>query len=177
MFFENRKETDKRPCLPILGTARTSCSKSNKESSARLEIRDTAKMSQSFTSSAQLLLNAPEELMNDPTLEFLEKQFPSSQSMLEIEDLFQVNQANPSNTNLAPLLAKSQEASRPLESSHLTPVPTPIERETHLSSSLFLTTKPPSLPRVHVPRAGVNLEEVNAAAVILDSQWNLFMKA
>jgi hypothetical protein len=53
-----------------------------------LEIRDAAEMSQLFTSSAQPLSNIPEESMNDPTLEFLEKQFPSSQSMLEIEDLF-----------------------------------------------------------------------------------------
>ncbi|PLW22852.1 hypothetical protein PCANC_28687 [Puccinia coronata f. sp. avenae] len=113
----------------------------------------------------------------DPTLDFLEEQFPPSQSMLEIEDLFKVNPTVPPDQSLAPSLVESRENSRPLESNHSTPVPVPIEREIQPNSSSLLPRDPANLPRVNIPRADVNSEEVKAAVGILDSQWNLFLKA
>jgi hypothetical protein len=80
-------------------------------------------------------LNAPDVSMDestkDPTLDFLEKQFPHlPRPMMEIEDLFGLNPVVSQDKDLTPLLGGSQETSRLLNSTLLTPVPAPIEQET-----------------------------------------------
>jgi hypothetical protein len=112
----------------------------------------------------------------DPTLDLLEQQLLPSQLMLEMEDLFSVKPVTPHNQDLVSLLAESRGTSRPLESSHLMPVPVPIEQETQPSNLLPLTNSL-NLPRVKIQRADGSLEEVKAAVSILNSPWNLFLKA
>ncbi|PLW46462.1 hypothetical protein PCASD_06325 [Puccinia coronata f. sp. avenae] len=130
--------------------------------------------------SANPLLKDPDVSMNDqqtdPTLDFLEQQFPSSQLMIEMKDLFSVNPVTSHNQDLAPSSVESRGNSRPLESSQSTPVPVPIERETQPSDLLPLTDSS-NLPRLNIQRVDVLLEEVKAAVTILDSQWNLFLRA
>ncbi|PLW41128.1 hypothetical protein PCASD_11851 [Puccinia coronata f. sp. avenae] len=130
--------------------------------------------------SANPLLKDPDVSMNDqqtdPTLDFLEQQFPSSQSMIEMEDLFRVNPVTSHDQDLAPSSVESRGNSRPLESSQSTPVPVPIERETQPSDLLPLTDSS-NLPRLNIQRVDVSSEEVKAAVTILDSQWNLFLRA
>ncbi|PLW35684.1 hypothetical protein PCANC_13810 [Puccinia coronata f. sp. avenae] len=101
----------------------------------------------------------------DPTLDFLEQQFPSSQSMTEMEDLFSVNPVTSHDQDLAPSSVESRGNSRSLGSSQSTPVPVPIERETQPSDLLPLTNSS-SLPRLNIQRVDVSSEEVKAAVVV-----------
>jgi hypothetical protein len=135
----------------------------------------------SSTNSAMRPSNAPDvsmdELTKDPTLDFLEKQFPPPRPMMEIEDLFGLNPVASQDKDLTPLSGGSQGTSRILDSTLSTPVPAPIEWETQEAHSSLSMIDPLNLPRMKIPRSNMDSEEVKVAAGILDSQWNLFMKA
>ncbi|PLW33537.1 hypothetical protein PCANC_22855 [Puccinia coronata f. sp. avenae] len=104
------------------GTEKISRLKNSRGLSARSKRNEVVETFPLSTSSALLQSKETDEVMNDqqtdPTLDFLEKQFPSSQLMLEMEDLFNVNPSAPLDHRLALLLVESWENSRPLELNH-----------------------------------------------------------
>jgi hypothetical protein len=118
-----------------------------------------------------------DESSKDLTLDFLEKQFPPPRPMMEIEDLFGLNPVVSQDKDLTPLSGGSQGTSRLLYSTLSTPVPAPIERETREAHSSLSMINPSNLPRMKILRSNMDSEEVKVAAGILESQWNLFMKA
>ncbi|PLW41101.1 hypothetical protein PCANC_22267 [Puccinia coronata f. sp. avenae] len=77
--------------------------------------------------------NSANSTLKDPILDFLEQQFPQSQLMMDMDNLFGQYLTLAQGTTQAPSLDASPETSMTIESSQLTPVPTPAKQEATLS--------------------------------------------
>ncbi|PLW18504.1 hypothetical protein PCANC_12275 [Puccinia coronata f. sp. avenae] len=104
---------------------------------------------------------------------------------MELDNLFRTDPPLPPDTGIAPSLVNSREASQALESTRLTPVPAPIERQ-GVSSLPFVenSSNQPALSLLQAnstPQGQTQAlemsEEAETAANILDGQWSLFLKA